>query len=299
VPGVTAALPAVLLLGAGLAAVWLRPDEDQPANVRARVYPVTEPGTEIAQTTMLPTPAVTLLPLKKVQECKQTPLVPQRQTVATPAATAEVAQVLEAAFLAPGERVTKVYPDGLMVEARDGISLRKLKFRTLPQSVQKQYGYDPRKALEYEADEAKAAAQYRANEWRKAEQARLRQIAEDLAAPHQETERIAILSQIVGEYRRNHTYLKEEWFVCTDMAIEVWNMVRTKGIPAKIQVGNVGADITSLREANHAWVLAEASPGKWVALEATAGRLVYADENPRYYRGWSFDNPRKLKELRF
>jgi hypothetical protein len=43
-------------------------------------------------------------------------------------------------------------------------------------------------------------------------------------------------------------------------------------------------------------VLAEASPGKWVALESTAGCLVFAEQNPRYYRGWSFESPKKLRE---
>ena len=212
------------------------------------------------------------------------------------ATSAQVPPPEETPFPAPGERVTKVYPDGLLVERSGGINLRKVKFTTLPESVRRQYGYDPQKAAAYDAGQARAAAEYRANELRKAAQAGAPHIGEEQAAPHEGGERVAILSQIVADYCRSHTYSKEEWFVCTDMACDVWNMVKTKGIPAKIQVGNVQSDIDSLSAANHAWVLAEASPGKWVALEATAGRLVYADENPRYYRGWSFDNPRKFKE---
>lgn len=81
------------------------------------------------------------------------------------------------------------------------------------------------------------------------------------------------------------------------MACDVWNMVRTKGFPARIQVGNISRDITSLTEANHAWVLADVSQGKWLALETTAGRVVLLQENPRYYRGWSFESPKKYKEF--
>ena len=56
-------------------------------------------------------------------------------------------------------------------------------------------------------------------------------------------------------------------------------------------------DITSLAEADHAWVLADVSQGKWLALETTAGRVVLLQENPRYYRGWSFESPKQYKEF--
>jgi len=192
--------------------------------------------------------------------------------------------------------VSKVYPDGLLVECKGGTELRKVKFKALPDSIRQQYGYDPLKASEYEAAQTRAAAEYRANETRRAAEARAIQQAEPRLAAEQAGDRTAILAQILSDYQRSHTYSKEDMFVCEDMACDVWNMVKTRGIAAKIQVGNVDRDPTSLQAADHAWVLAEASPGKWLALETTAGRLVYADENPRYYQGWSFDSPRKLKE---
>jgi hypothetical protein len=34
-----------------------------------------------------------------------------------------------------------------------------------------------------------------------------------------------------------------------------------------------------------------------VFLETTAGRVVLLQENPRYYRGWSFESPKKYKEF--
>jgi hypothetical protein len=117
--------------------------------------------------------------------------------------------------------------------------------------------------------------------------------------PSEEAGKRRILSEIVSDYHRNHTYVDGGVFVCGDMACDVWNMVKTKGIEAKIGVGNVDREISSLRDANHAWVLAETSPGNWLALETTAGRVVYRDENPRYYSGWSFDNPKKFKEFNY
>ena len=56
---------------------------------------------------------------------------------------------------------------------------------------------------------------------------------------------------------------------------------------------DIGAE--SIAEANHAWVLAECYPGQYLALETTGGYIVKDD--PLYYCGWSFDNPREYKRF--
>jgi hypothetical protein len=294
----------MLVFTAGIAAAWFWANANQPSEVRATAQVETESKHEVAQTPRAPIPQADMHPLKVSGESNDASGfgMPHRNATirtlsqALAAAAFHVAPVQQVPFPAPGDRVTKVYPDGLLLEGTGGIRLRKVKFKNLPESVQRKYGYDPRRAAEYETEQAQAAAEYRVSELRKDAQARARRNAEEQAAPHEGGDRIAILSQIVSDYCKSHTYSKQDSFVCVDMACDVWDMVKTKGIPAKIQVGNVESDIGSLSAANHAWVLAEASPGIWVALETTAGRLVYADENPRYYRGWSFDNPRTFKE---
>ncbi len=53
-------------------------------------------------------------------------------------------------------KLSRVEPDGLLVEfqpAGGGTGLAKLKFAKLPQSLQKQFGYDPRKASDYEHEQ--------------------------------------------------------------------------------------------------------------------------------------------------
>jgi hypothetical protein len=72
-------------------------------------------------------------------------------------------------------------------------------------------------------------------------------------------------------------------------------MLKAQGINAKINVGNVDKDITKIGDANHAWVLAEVAPNQYLALEATGGFSVKQTENPRYYYGWTFYNPKQLK----
>lgn len=79
----------------------------------------------------------------------------------------------------------------------------------------------------------------------------------------EEEKNVEILTDIIKEYYKTHTYSKFDLFVCGDMAIDVWNMVETRGINAKIVVGNVDDPNADWTEYNHAWVLAEVSPGTW------------------------------------
>jgi hypothetical protein len=58
----------------------------------------------------------------------------------------------------------RVYPDGILVSyhpAAGGIGLAKLKFQELPEGLQKQYGYEPKNAAEFEKQQAQAAEQWR------------------------------------------------------------------------------------------------------------------------------------------
>lgn len=102
---------------------------------------------------------------------------------------------------------------------------------------------------------------------------------------------------IVKRYCETHIYSKYDFFVCSDMALDVWNMLKAQGIDALIQIGNTETGAKDITEADHAWVLAETSPGHYLALETTAGYLVWREDNPLYYKGWSFDNPREYKRF--
>lgn len=104
---------------------------------------------------------------------------------------------------------------------------------------------------------------------------------------------IRILKEIVASYHATHTYSLPDFYVCADMALDVWNMVRTRGIPAKIAVGNVGQAAAKVNEYNHAWVVAEYSPGDWIAMETTGGYLVPNEVG--YYRGIFFETPKDFK----
>lgn len=102
---------------------------------------------------------------------------------------------------------------------------------------------------------------------------------------------------IVRWYHETHIYSEYDFFVCSDMALDVWNMLKAQGIDALIKIGNVKTRAKDITEADHAWVLAETSPGHYLALETTGGYAVWSKENPLYYEGWSFNNPREYKRF--
>ena len=102
-----------------------------------------------------------------------------------------------------------------------------------------------------------------------------------------------VVKEIVENYHKTHTYSYADFFVCADMALDVWNMVETQGINAKIVIGDVQRSNEQLFESNHAWVIAETSPDSWLALETTGGYTV--PNNQEYYNGWYFESSRGFK----
>jgi len=107
---------------------------------------------------------------------------------------------------------------------------------------------------------------------------------------------IRVLQDIVQGYHASHTYSKGDFYVCADMTLDVWNMVETKGINARIAVGNVQNPHADWSQFNHAWVMAEVASDSWLALETTGGVVVRGDAQREYYRGLFFNTPREFKE---
>jgi hypothetical protein len=47
----------------------------------------------------------------------------------------------------------------------------------------------------------------------------------------------------------------------------------------------------------HAWVLAEVSPGNWLAIECTGGYVVNGEKDRKYYSGLTFTNPKNYRSF--
>jgi len=106
---------------------------------------------------------------------------------------------------------------------------------------------------------------------------------------------VETVTNIIEYYHDTHAYSKADLFVCSDMASEVWSMLKAQGINARIVVGNKDTLINDILLSDHAWVLAETDGGQYLALETTAGYVVYEEDNPLYYQGWYFDSPADMK----
>ena len=76
---------------------------------------------------------------------------------------------------------------------------------------------------------------------------------------------------LVANYHATHVYSTIDYFICGDMASEVWNMLKAQGISAVIVVGSVDSAVTDILLSNHAWVLATVDNGAKLALETTGG----------------------------
>ena len=136
--------------------------------------------------------------------------------------------------------VQKIDPDGLTIgytPAGGGIGAAKVKFENLAESVQTQYGYDPQRAAAYKEEQEKL----------RAEEVR-RQAAREEAQHKRDLEKTETICKILSDYHKTHSYIgteagaAQDIFVCGDMACDVWDMVRTQGIEAKIVAGNVEQD---------------------------------------------------------
>jgi hypothetical protein len=99
-----------------------------------------------------------------------------------------------------------------------------------------------------------------------------------------------ICEEIAKNYYATHKYIGNDVFDCDNMACDIWDILIARGINAKIVIGNVKQPVNSIDDVNHAWVMAEASPGEWLAIECTGGYLVYGSDNNLYYYGIIFGN---------
>jgi hypothetical protein len=121
----------------------------------------------------------------------------------------------------------------------------------------------------------------------------------------QKPDKMQIVERIAAMYHATHSYTMEGGFVCLDMAIDVWNQLKTNGVEAKIMGGNIRENITAWNyrqlamEGNHAWVVATISPNEKVAIETTMGKVIKqgtTDVAP-YFKGIAFDDPAQVKRF--
>jgi len=102
-----------------------------------------------------------------------------------------------------------------------------------------------------------------------------------------------LIEKLVSDYAEEHKYY-EHVYDCDEQAADLWDQIMAKGINAKLVVGSIEKDVASLDDADHVWVIAEISPGEWLAADTTNGRVFLSKDVPRYYKGYVFDDPAQL-----
>lgn len=118
-------------------------------------------------------------------------------------------------------------------------------------------------------------------------------------------DKMQTIEMIAAAFHKTHTYTLAGDFVCLDMAIDVWNQLKTNNIDAKIMGGNIHENVTTwnfrqlARESNHAWVVAKLSPTEKVAIETTAGTVIKPgmENSSAYFKGIEFDTPAEIKRF--
>lgn len=111
---------------------------------------------------------------------------------------------------------------------------------------------------------------------------------------------------ILYSYHLQHTYVGNQFFVCVDMAMDVWDLLETAGIKARLMVGNVQTDIIQsdtvekyIATMNHAWVLARVARSTWIPVETTGGFIPQPSgwNFELYNEGEMFKNPGEFKDF--
>lgn len=119
----------------------------------------------------------------------------------------------------------------------------------------------------------------------------------------EEQKNIKICEHIAHDYHSTHLYTLDDMYVCGNMAQDVWDLLKARGINAKIVIGNNQKDLftngsiaSEINDCNHAWVLAEVLQNTWLAIECTGGYVVYKSDNCLYYHGFEFSNPKNYQK---
>ncbi len=111
------------------------------------------------------------------------------------------------------------------------------------------------------------------------------------------------LEEIAQQHYSTHTYYEGE-YDCSDMAVDLWNMLLTQDIKSVIVVGNRDMTGETLEESDHAWLYAFNADGKVIYVEPTTGEVFYGKlpdgtTNPKvvpYREGFIYRQPSDLRK---
>ncbi|UCE98282.1 MAG: hypothetical protein JSV74_02855 [Dehalococcoidia bacterium] len=107
------------------------------------------------------------------------------------------------------------------------------------------------------------------------------------------------LRYISTNYTHTSKYISGE-NDCNDMVVELWQILRERGITSLIVVGNLEKSNESFLECNHAWLLVYSGEGAAAAIDTVTADIYLWDQvslNPQYKQYWEgflYKNPTDL-----
>ena len=108
----------------------------------------------------------------------------------------------------------------------------------------------------------------------------------------------AKLQQTVREvntaYHEWHTYIANQTD-CNDMAVDIWDMLRKKGVISLIAEGNLELDNETFSQCNHAWLVIFDNSGAAFGLEPTNGELYFDGKAEQYMHFFLYAKPSDLR----
>lgn len=100
------------------------------------------------------------------------------------------------------------------------------------------------------------------------------------------------LLEVAQQSFHEHTYMLDEGYVCVETTVDVWNLLKTRGIDSTIMIGNYSSPCEDFSCANHAWIVVD-TPTDHVAIQTTRG---YISHDPLAFVGMRFANPKEFQD---
>jgi hypothetical protein len=118
----------------------------------------------------------------------------------------------------------------------------------------------------------------------------------NLAWEGREAELQKTVREVNIAYYEWHTYIEGETD-CNDMAVDIWDMLRRKGIISLLAIGNLELDDEHFDQCNHTWLVILNSSGGAFALEPTNGELYFVGDTnyAQYKRFFIYAKPSDMR----
>ena len=100
-------------------------------------------------------------------------------------------------------------------------------------------------------------------------------------------------------YIQTHNYVFGE-IDCNDMAVELWHILKDKGVISLITVGNLEKSNESFLECNHAWLMVYNGEGSAAAIDVVSASVYLWEQVPsnlqlkQFWEGFLYENPTNL-----